>query len=150
MAVLPVFEVKPYIGVGALCFGHTLAQVRKLLEAYEHDEESRTEFEDSLVIKQYYEAFDLIVGADGNGVVEYFEFFHSPQLEPTVTLNGVALLPQRYQALREQLRSRDPDVEDDGMSIRSLRLGLVIGEPRDESDERPESVLVFRRGYWDA
>jgi hypothetical protein len=143
--------VQPYLGVGALRFGQTLAQVRRILKGYEPEDESRDKSGGVVTIKLYYESFDLIVGADGKGVVEYFEFFHAPQIEPTVTFDGVALLRRSYDALLDDFRSRDPETEprDDIGGFRSLKLGVIVAQPCLESEDRPEHVHLFRRGYHD-
>jgi len=151
MAKPPIFDVQPYIGVGALRFGQTLEQVRQLLEGYEPEDERREKFDGIVEIKQYYDPFDLIVGADAKRVVEYFEFFYAPETEPTVTFDGVPLLQRSYDALLEDFRSRDTETEarDDIGGFRSLKFGIIVAEPGLQSGDRPEHIHLFRKGYHD-
>lgn len=78
---------------------------------------------------------------------EAIELF--PPAEPT--FRGRSLLGQPYREVREWALRLDPLLQEDGASFHSEVLGFGVYAPaaKKNPDGPVESVIVFRRGYYD-
>jgi len=136
MARQQQFEIRPYRGVGPVDFGDDVDAI--LAKLGPPDKILRS--------KRYkYPSNGFFVDIGSDGTVEAVEFFDTDR----ASVYGISLAGPVSDVLR-RLEShghhcrRDDDDED---SIRCDDLGVILGESAEP--EVMESVLAYRRGYWD-
>ena len=151
------FEIRPYDGVGPLTFGMSIRNARAALaqplatlgrgwaKVVSFLKDSRrdgvpTDAIDELGLHLYYRVHAERV------VLSAVELF-SPA-EPEIC--GVSLFAAPFAHVREQLLAHDPTLQAESDGLRSLTLGIALGDRTGgELNALADSVLAFERGYWD-
>jgi hypothetical protein len=134
--------VRPNDGAGAITFGMTREQVRRLLS----DEAARVKATDSVVPADYFAQRGMIVHYTDDGLVEAVEL--GSLAEPEVF--GEPIVGRPFDEVLTWLRSHDPRVEVDESGFTSFRFGIGAYAPHaSKSASDPiEGVIVFRPGYY--
>jgi hypothetical protein len=136
--------VDPYKSVGNLSFTNDRNKVRALL-----NEEYETGIKEFGSYKDYYDYFKnsaLFVYYDKSDQINAFEFF-----EPKPIFNEIDLLSAPFQKLVETFKELDTDliVEYNGFTSNKFGIGISTnGDPETEA-AMPDSVIIFRQGYYD-
>lgn len=95
--------------------------------------------------KEYYDFFpevDMLIYYDAADRVNAFEFFSvGPEYR------DIDLLSETYNDLLELFKTFDPELTIEEDNFESAKLGIVVNMT--EPDDLPESVLVYREGYYD-
>jgi hypothetical protein len=138
------FEIHSHEGAGPIRFGMTTTEVR---EAMGEEFESFMKGSDSEHPTDVFTESQCYVFYDASGKVKAIEFWEPAQ----PTLGGVDLLGLSYADLVKLIRAQDPDVEVNLEGFESLNLGIGSYAPdgEDEPESPAETVIVFRRGYYD-
>lgn len=98
--------------------------------------------------KEYYDFFplsDLLIYYDEADKVNAFEFFSSaPEFK------DIDLLSETYSKLIELFAHFDPQliIDESGFDSPAFGIGVHMPDTEDE-DDVPESVIIYRRGYYD-
>jgi hypothetical protein len=135
------FEIHSHEGAGPIRFGMTTAEVREVLGSeFKSSDRGGTPYD-------RYLGHGCFVYYDESGKVEAIEFSDAGY----VTLGGVDLLGLSFAEMLEFIRVRDPEVEVNIEGLESLNLGIGSYAPdgEDEPESPAETVIVFRRGYYD-
>lgn len=138
------FVINPYTSAGPIEFGMTLLQVRQIVgrpcKSFKRTSESvhPCDFFQDEGVFVYYQA---------DGRVEAVEF--ARPAEPS--FDGTDLLSIPFPQLMALLQGRDDSMEIDATECTSKAVGIGAYAPEaEESPEKPaESVIVFRKGYYD-
>ena len=139
------FEIQSYKGAGPVRFGMTTTEVREALgPGFETG--IRGEAVEGEHPHDYYRKLGCFVYYDASGKVEAIEFGRSKP-----TLEGENLLGLSFKELFELITGLDPDVKYEGEGFTSEKLGVGCYAPggEDEPEEPAQSIIVFRRGYYD-
>lgn len=95
--------------------------------------------------KDYYDFFpelDMLIYYDADDRVNAFELFSTgPEYR------DIDLLSETYKELLELFKVFDPGLEIGADSFDSAKLGILINAT--DPDDLPESVLIYRKGYYD-
>jgi len=99
-------------------------------------------------VKEYYDFFperDMLIYFGADDKVNAFEFF-SPEPE----FRDIDILSESYGKLIELFTVFDPEliVEDSGLDSAAFGIGVHAPDSEDAND-LPESVFVYREGYYD-
>jgi len=98
--------------------------------------------------KEYYDFFpgaDLLIYFDENETVNAFEFF-SPEAE----YKDIDILSETYSKLIELFTVFDPTIVIDEDGFDAPALGIRVHAPDSENEnDQPESVLIYRKGYYE-
>lgn len=131
---MEAFELKPYENVGIVKFNSERVEVRKSLGNF-------SEFRKTKFSKNTTDDFRFLhVIYDENNKVEAIEFFKESKL----VLNGKNLFDFSYEELKSYLN--DSNSKEDDFSYTSNKFGLTFSKG---DDGKVESILAFRKGYWD-
>lgn len=133
----------PFMSVGDLHFSDTREVIRRKLNC--QFEIGVKEFGK---VKEYYDYFtskDLFIFYDENNRVNAFEFFDAPPI-----YEGLNLLQIPFKDLLKLFGDWDSNLIFDGLGFTSNKTGIGIGAPNFSDDPNclPESVIVFRLGYY--
>jgi hypothetical protein len=136
-------QIIPFKSVGDLNFTDNRQTLRdKVGGEYQSGSD---EFEG---IKEYYDFFpewDMLIYFDASDRVNAFEFF-SPEPE----FRDIDILSETYGKLQELFLVFDPELEIDENGFDSLKLGIgVHGPDTEDANDIPESVFIYREGYYD-
>ena len=137
------FDINPYVGIGPITFALLRAEVRERLAAPVElfmkgpTSISPTDAFDSLGIHVHYDFQDRC---------EAVELWRS---DPT--FRGRQLLKLPFTVIKSWLREIDHDLRADSSGLTSLTFGFGLYAPLAVDDDQSlvESVIVFRRGYYD-
>lgn len=135
----------PFVSVGDLFFSDSRESLRKKL-----NEGFRAGVKEFEGIKDYYDLFkksDLMVAYDKDDNINAFEFYKGD-----VIFNGISLLKEPYINLIEIFSKNDPGLVVNGTTVTSNKLGIGLNAPyagTEDEDAFVESVIVFRKGYYD-
>ena len=138
------FEIHSHEGAGPVRFGMTTTEVR---EALGGEFESFKRGPDEQHPLDKFSDHRCFIYYDASGKVEAIEF--AKRGEPM--LGGVNLLGLGYADLVKLITMKDPDVviKNDGFTSVNLGIGCWAPAGEDEPESPPDSVIVFRRGYYD-
>lgn len=130
------FVIIPYNKVGDISFQSTRESVRKLLGEYKEFKKTKSSektTDDFKFCHVYY---------DKDSKVEAVEFFD----ENEVVYDGRNLFSMSYNELLQFIKEKKLDYKKNGpgVIIESLGISTYIPDKR-----RIESILVYRRGYYD-
>lgn len=136
--------IKPYIGIGDIEFGLHRKIIRKKLQA---EFSSFKKAPSSVALTDYFPSLGLFVAYNKNDLCEAVEC--ASPAKPI--LSGVSLMEMPMAQLRVWFEKSDGDVEIDFEGLTSYKFGVGIWHPAgfDEPEETPETVIVFRKGYYD-
>ncbi len=138
------YAIRPHLGAGEIAFGMTPNQVRALLgDPFESFKRSPlAEFP-----CDHFESLGIFVYYQAPGIVEALEY-HQPA---SPTLDGISLLATPVARLISLATEKDPGatVEDDSVTCLAQGWGAWLPDAEDHPDRPAESIIVFRRGYYD-
>lgn len=121
----------PYISVGAIKFGESREEVRKLIgnyKEYKKNKFSTNTLDDFGFCQVFY---------DANNKVEAVEMYRNVKL----IYDDVNLFDLDKSELVNKLQNHHIDDDEYGMTIPSLGLSISL------IDNVPDSILVYQRGY---
>jgi hypothetical protein len=138
------FEVVLHHGVGPITFGMGPNFAR---EAMRVPFTSFNRTSQSAYPCDYFESAGCFVYYDANGTVEAVELANPAR----VILEGRNLLDESFGKLADFVLARDTDASLETDGITSVKLGLGAYAPLASEDpgSPSESVIIFRRGYYD-
>lgn len=137
------FCIAPLSGVGPIAFGMTRQQLRSIFGT---PTSSFARTPESVPCDEYRpQGFFVYYMADDT--VEAVEFF-APS---TVLLGEHSLLGEAFEKSRLHMLERDQNlsVEADGLTSNAFGIALFAPSANDDPTLCPESILVFRKGYFD-
>ncbi|MCC7000380.1 MAG: hypothetical protein IT370_37630 [Deltaproteobacteria bacterium] len=139
-----MMEIRSYDGAGALRLGMSRASIRAALGV---EPETFMKTTAAALPTDDFQGLGVHVEYEGADVCASIEMM--PPAEPT--FRGVALIGRPYREVRDQILALDPGLSEDGAGFTSDALGFGVYAPsaRKEPDEPVESVIVFRRNYYD-
>jgi hypothetical protein len=151
-------DIRPYDGVGPLTFGMSIRNARAALaqplaavglgwaKMVSFLKDARRDGVPVDAIHELGLHLHYRVRAE-RVVLEAVELF--PPAEPEI--HGLSLFAAPYSRVRDQLIAHDPALQVESDGLRSVELGLAMGDPSTGEDPNlvAESVLVFERGYWE-
>jgi len=130
------FEIIPYNKAGNITFQLTRDAVRKLLGEFK-------EFKKSKSSKNTTDDFKFChVFYDKDNKVEAVEFFEGNEL----VYEGKKLFSMSYNELLQFVKEKRFDYKEDGPGVIIEDIGIAAYAP---NRCRIESILVYRRGYYD-
>ena len=145
------YNVEPYQGAAGVKFGMTRCDVAKAIGGPEGTFHRGGEERDPGGTDQY---SDFFVSYDADGACEAIEFFGGE-----VRCEGILLFPNPYADALEKLQEAGVDLLCNGDGCTSLALGVGVyapfardilgGEEADGDVPLVESVIAFRKGYYD-
>ncbi|WDF77984.1 hypothetical protein PQ469_29290 [Mucilaginibacter sp. KACC 22773] len=134
----------PFKSVGSLHFSDTREDVRKKLnEKFTSGVKGKDNYKDYY---DYFKQSELFVYYDEKGNINAFEYF-----KPNPIFNNVNLLETHYRDLVSLFQRFDPELTINYDEFTSLKYGIgvnTIDDP-DEENAIPQSVVIFKRGYFD-
>lgn len=95
--------------------------------------------------KEYYDFFpdqDILIYFDDTDKVNAFEFF-----SPGPEYRDIDLLSETYTDLLELFKVFDPKLIIEEDNFESPLLGIVVNAT--DAEDLPESVVIYRKGYYD-
>ncbi|GAB3913236.1 hypothetical protein GCM10028826_25590 [Mucilaginibacter boryungensis] len=136
-------KIVPFQSVGDLNFTDTRQMLRDKI-----NQDYQSGADDFEGIKEYYDFYpqrDMLIYFDANDRVNAFEFF-SPEPE----FRDIDMLAETYTKLIELFTVFDMELIADDSGFDSPTFGITVHAPYEDSkDDMPESVLVYREGYYD-
>lgn len=144
MSTPSIYIVNPGVGVSGIRFGSTRDQVRQSLgvptRSFKRTAESSSPCDE-------YSGGGLFVYYTKDDIVEAVEFFEPARVQ----LKNLDLLGTPFGRLVKALSAADPSlsVETDGLTSNALGIALYAPSAADDISARPESALVFAKGYFD-
>jgi hypothetical protein len=138
------YVIDPLRGVGAIKFGMTPEEVRSRMRS---DFESFKRTPQVSFPSDYFPTEGTFFYYDASGSLEAIEF--APPARPTV--NGLDLFSLTFGQAVAKLAVLDDSVKEDVDGAIAHRLGVSLWAPSAKHDRNApvESVLAFRRGYYD-
>ncbi len=138
-------DIRPYDGVGPLKLGMGIDAVRFALRSHV---ESFTKTPDSERPADAFDDLGMHVHYDRDGICEAIELA-SPAAP---ALHGRPLVGIPFSEVRDWLSSLDEtlELEDEGLTASGLGIGVYAPDALEDSNAPVESVIVFRRNYYDA
>jgi hypothetical protein len=139
------WDILSHVGVGAVRFGQTREIVRRFFK------EKPTEFfkaPDDPVKTDYFESDGVFIFYNANDTCEAVEFC-KPAI---VTWQNKQLLPLPLGELLDYMRSQDNNLDEEDTVSGFLSYKNGIGgyiEDIEELEEPAETIICFRRGYYD-
>lgn len=136
-------KIIPFESVGELLFTDERQELRDKVGG-----EYQPGVNDFEGFREYYDFFplsDLLIYYDEADRVNAFEFFSAgPEFK------DIDLLAETYGKLIELFTHFDPElvIEDSGFDAPGLGIGVHTPDTEDENDI-PESVIIYKRGYYD-
>ncbi len=136
-------DIQLHIGVGPLILGDNIENISRILgppnRVLEHRFSSGKSF--------YYQKSCIMVDVDSENNAEAFELSapYNPKLE------NYPFISKPFSEARVWLESHDSDMEFDGASLISRKLGIgIFASSAEKAPEEPvESIIVFRKNYYD-
>lgn len=136
-------EIIPFKSVGTYSFGDGRQTLRENVGL-----DYQMGVDDLGGYKEYYDFYpgaDLLIYFDEKETVSAFEFF-SPEPE----YKDIDILNESYAKLIELFTVFDPTISVDESGFDAPALGLRVHAPDSENEQdKPESVLIYRRGYYE-
>ena len=138
------FEFEPYVGIGPLKFGMTMAEARSAVGL------SYKSFQKSMDSYSPADAFDdsaMIVFYDKNDKVDAIEIY--PEMD--LTHNGTTILGNDLKKVEDYFDSisTDKKADDLGHDYRSLGISFAGTGDGDPDARNVGYVFIYRKGYWD-
>ena len=137
-------KLRPRKGVGLIDFNMPVAQVRALFSELPNTTRPNKYRAHPLDL---FQSANVLVHYDVNGIVEALEFTNEARL----TFMCVNLNKLTANKMRKFLQRLGKPFEEQGDSIISYKYGFNVYYPYKDSEpeNKPETILVFRDGYWD-
>ena len=136
------YEICPYLSVGNINFEMKRGEVRKKFnndyKEFRKSQASKSSTDDFGCCHVYYAQDET---------VEAIEFFENVEL----IFNSNNLIGLPYNEAKEIFNSIDSDLHQDDYGFTSFKFGVGAYTPnaKTEPNEPIESVIVFRKGYYD-
>jgi hypothetical protein len=136
--------IKPHIGIGDIEFGLHRKTIRQKLTT---EFSSFKKAPSSVVLTDYFPSLGLFVAYNKNDLCEAVEC--ASPAKPI--LSGISLMEMSMGELKLWFEQHDKAVDIEFEGLMSYAFGVGIWHPVgfDEPEETPESVIVFRKGYYD-
>lgn len=138
------YEISPLEGIDGIRFGMNFQAVRSLMGV---DFKSFMRTPSSVFPCDHFSEAGVFAYYDANGGLEAVEL-----AEPAApTFEGVNLLRMNFESVLAFLKSKDASVSRDVDGAISIALGVSVYAPQalKDSSANCESVMVFKRGYYD-
>lgn len=133
--------INPYKGFNDIEFGLSPREIEKKLKKRPRK-----------VLKQNYDKYetdaydDLYIYYDEEGKCEAVEFNCGAKL----IFNKAKIFEKSYQDIESFIGNMDPDIEIDEVGFTSYKFGIGVYAPyKSEINSKVESVIIFKRGYYD-
>lgn len=139
------YEIKPYQGVGLILFGMPRMEVRRLIGGRHKTISKGSKFGN---LSDSFVDVSAFVYYDGRDLCRAVEFWH-PMGNPVFL--QVHLLESRLSDVLELFQKNDPEVNLNCDGLTSFKFGIGIWHESgfEEPEEKPQSVIAFRRGYYE-
>lgn len=138
------FDLHPWNGAGSLVFGMRKHQIRKIIDL---PFRSFRRAQKTGVPDDYFWTAGLFAYYDHHGRLEALEF----ATPAAPTLDGINLLALPFDQAKQLLRTKGGPITEGYDDAQSDSLGIGLWAPK--STEHPtascDSVILFRRGYYD-
>ncbi len=132
------YIIYPYIGVNSIRFGMTKEEIHSELGNPETTF-MRNSYDNTGETEEYK---DFFVCYDEDERCEAIEFFELAD----IILNGKAIFTGTY----DEICGLFDDIEEDNTGFTEYKYGIGVYAPdKDETVCYPESVIVFKKGYYD-
>ena len=142
------FEFFPYIGIGDIRLTAKIKEVETSLKM--EADKRKQEWEGTISYTGYFEPYDMMVSwTDEEEGLDVIEFFADPEEAVALNFNGQDLRALSYEELLVEFRKYDEEVIEGVTGIYSLKLGIGAGMPASDDEKLPESLILFRKGYYD-
>lgn len=136
------FNIVPYVGVGPINFGMSRTDVRNQLGV---PVETFMKTKDSTAPTDSFDELGIHVFYDAQDACEAVEFWRSGP-----TFRGTNMLKERFAKIAAWLAAIDPGIQSNSSGLTSPAFGFgLYAESPDETSSVIDSVIVFRRGYYD-
>lgn len=139
------WNIIPYKGIGDILFGGSRNEIRRILSNLTYEEFYKTP--DSKNSTDYYTSIGIFIYYTANNLCEAIEFCDTA----TPLFEHKNLLYLNYKDLLGWLNTIDTEIEEDDYGFTSYQLGIGCYAPEKEEnfDCLPESIIIFRYGYYD-
>ncbi len=138
-----IFNFEPYVGVNKIKFGDTRENIRKNIGL---------EYKEIIETDQFARNMDVYnfchIHYNSEDLCEAVEFYGSSILN----LNGNEIRLEQYGKIVELFDALDKNIEPvfDNCGFTSYKFGIgVYTSSPEELDEPIESIIIFKRGYYD-
>ena len=137
------WNVKPLRGVGDVEFGMKPDEVRRAVDS-PHESFRRGE---EMHASDHFPDLGLFAYYTPRGRLEALEM----ALPAAPELAGENLLALPYDQLVKKIAKRDQDLmtDPDGFTAPNVGIGAYAPESKDHPKKKPESIIVFCKGYYD-
>ena len=136
-----MYEIKSYQGFGDIKFGDESISIEKAMKV------KPSKFKKSPYDISETDAYeDFFVYYDKDGKCEAIEFNNNANLK----FKDISFFDKKYIDVEIAFRNIDSDIEIDEVGFNSNKFGIGVYAPnKDDSDSEIESVIIFRKGYYD-
>lgn len=135
-------KIRPYVGVQEIDFDMKREVIRKKFN-HEFTEFKKTHFSQNTT-----DAFEFChIYYDNENLCEAIELF-----EPaTVMFDNFVMTEQPYEKVKDFFDAIDDSLDFNDAGFTSYKYGIGVFAPNasDEPEEPIESIIVFRKGYYD-
>lgn len=137
------WTIKPLRGVGDVEFGMKAEEARRAVgspcESFRRGDEKHP--------SDHFAELGLFAYYTPRGRLEALEM----AAPATPTFDGENLLALPYDKLLKHVARHDPDLETDdaGFTAPNVGIGAYAPEAAEHPKKKPESIIVFRKGYYD-
>lgn len=133
------YNIEPFIGVGNLLFSDTRPVIRhKIGGSYKNGEYA---IANVFELFDYFKDADIKVLYDRDEQVNALEFYRGE-----VLFMDKDILSDNYADTQRFFLEMDPDLQIDDFGFTSFKFGVGIGH--NDLNAPPDSVIVFRSGYY--
>ncbi|SEN22486.1 hypothetical protein SAMN05192574_102828 [Mucilaginibacter gossypiicola] len=138
------YKITPYESLGNIPLGLHRDEIRNLLKETPH------EFYRNFLSKtptDFFKTLGLFIGYDENLLCEAIEMI----LPANPILFTIELLILPYESIEDQIAKWDDKLEKTNTGFTSYKFGVGVYAPNkdDSPNEITESVIIFKKGYYD-
>jgi hypothetical protein len=144
------YPIEPYVGVGPIRLGMTVAEVRAAVRSVAHPVRKGAQ---SAWDTDYFKELGFFVYYKDPGICRAVEFGFATM----PTWNRRPLLGRPFQEVHDLLKAADPSlhVKITGLTSLALGIGIYVGSLMTDKvtgvqdwEQATEGVIVFERGYY--
>lgn len=134
-----MYDIKSYQGFGEIKFGDKSKVIEKNMKA-----KPRKFKKGPLAIKETDKYDSFFVYYDKDGKCEAIEFYNNARFM------GISFFDVKYSDVEVAFRNIDSNIKIDEVGFTSNKFGIGVYAPnKDDNDANVESVIIFRKGYYD-